>query len=630
MGGETEDGRVVQAGAVSRVSLAAIARADASSVAGLARLLPSAHVQTNSRGESLIYLRNAGERQVGVFLDGALLNIPWDNRIDLVGIPASILGGMRVTHGAGSVLYGANVLGGVVSLSTRSLDREGSVSEVTLSGGSGESSRLEAMHITRRGRNTVLAAVGYSRSAGMPVAGDVDLTFGQSSSALRTNTDRRLAHGFARWSRAGDRTTVGISILHVEGAMGIASEAHLNPELQRVRYWRYPSKRTTMLSASLVSNPLAGLTVRGTSWGTIFNQAIEQYSSEEYLSIAQVQDDRDLTGGFRLVAEQILRAGTLRASVSGLVSTHRERERVGEQGGLSEQAWSRYRKATWSIGSEYQTHLGPATVAVVGANLDRMSTPVTADKPPRDATNAWGATATLDTRLRNGWSIHATAGRKVRFPTMRELFGTALNRFLINDSLRPESAWLADAGLKREWDSGRLTVTAFVNRTKNTIDQLNVTVGEDRLRQRVNLSGSRVAGVELQGAIRPVGGVTVDAAATFTNPVVLGESERVVLTEKPEVLATLTVTVRPVRWSTYSVETVYTGRAFGLLPDNTLEALPRVVQINVRASLRRFVRGAVFGEAFLRINNLTDRSVIPQLGLPGPGRHLQIGLSLAV
>ncbi|MGB1375120.1 MAG: TonB-dependent receptor plug domain-containing protein, partial [Rhodothermales bacterium] len=73
---------------VFRVDLATIARQDVPDVASTLRLLPSTSVQTNSRGETLVYIRSAGERQVAVFLDGAPLNIAWDNRIDLSLVPA--------------------------------------------------------------------------------------------------------------------------------------------------------------------------------------------------------------------------------------------------------------------------------------------------------------------------------------------------------------------------------------------------------------------------------------------------------------------------------------------------------------------------------------------------------------
>jgi Arc/MetJ family transcription regulator len=49
-----------------------IQRTDASDVAGIMYMAPAARVQVNSRGESNLYLRNAGERQVALFFDGGV------------------------------------------------------------------------------------------------------------------------------------------------------------------------------------------------------------------------------------------------------------------------------------------------------------------------------------------------------------------------------------------------------------------------------------------------------------------------------------------------------------------------------------------------------------------------------
>jgi len=81
--------------------------------AAVVRRLPSAHVPTNSRGEALIYLRSAGERQVAAFFDGALLNVPWDNRYDLSLVPASVINTVTSASGTLSPQYGVNALGAV-------------------------------------------------------------------------------------------------------------------------------------------------------------------------------------------------------------------------------------------------------------------------------------------------------------------------------------------------------------------------------------------------------------------------------------------------------------------------------------------------------------------------------------
>jgi hypothetical protein len=44
-------------------------------------------------------------------------------------------------------------------------------------------------------------------------------------------------------------------------------------------------------------------------------------------------------------------------------------------------------------------------------------------------------------------SLRAGVGQKTRFPTMRELFDEALDRFMVNPELEPESALMVEVGL---------------------------------------------------------------------------------------------------------------------------------------------------------------------------------------
>lgn len=628
VGGASDDKRAAPVGSVRRVALADIVRTDASDVAGLTRLIPSAHLQTNSRGESLVYLRSAGERQVAVFLDGALLNVPWDNRVDLSVLPASILGGMQVTEGAGSVLYGTNVLGGVVNLSTRSLQREGSLTEATTAAGSGGLRRLEGMHIRRDGATSLVVAAGFNDRDGYPVGENVELPFQTETGSLRTNTDRRMAHGYARLGRVWESGEGGISLFHVDAAKGVAPEAHIDPVDGGVRFWRYPDWQTTMLAANARHSTASGRELRQSVWVSRFGQSIDQFASGSYDAPTDEQVDVDWTAGFRSVVDQPLLDGSLRSALNVLVSNHDQTDRQFNGNLAPVESAEQYRQVTLSLGSEYAFDLDLSRF-VVGANVDYFDTPRTGDKPDGGSFSAWGATGSFERDLSADAAIHGTIGRKVRFPTMRELYGTALNRFLLNADLRPESALLADVGLERSAGALDLEVTAFANRTWDTIDQRNVVVDDERRRERINLDGSRVLGLELVGRFSPGRGISTRYSATISRGRVLGDSDREQLIEKPGTLMTLGATATPRAGTSISAEMVYTGRAYGLDPDNVVVGLPDVLQINLRASARRYTSAGLFGELFVRLDNVTDQSVFPQLGLPGPGRTLQFGLSLA-
>jgi len=270
IGGDVSNVRSMET--VRRISIASIVKEDASSAAALVRLIPSAHLQTNSRGESLIYIRNAGERQVAVFFDGALLNIPWDNRVDMSLIPVGMLGGMAVSRGVPSVVYGTNVIGGAINLQSRSLERAGSLMEVTAQSGTLSSSLLRATYLRRVGEWRIVASGGLFSTDGIALPRKPGISYSQTGNSVRTNTDRQIGNLFLRLGRKlPDGSEYGLSLMHIDSEKGVAPEGHIDPDVDRVRFWRYPKWRNTMLMATAGKVlPVLG-DVRGTAWLSRFS-----------------------------------------------------------------------------------------------------------------------------------------------------------------------------------------------------------------------------------------------------------------------------------------------------------------------------------------------------------------------
>ncbi len=615
---------------LQRIPVAAIDRLDAPSVSDVARLIPAAHVQTNSRGETLVYLRAAGERQVALFFDGALLNIPWDNRVDLSLLPAGVIGGITVAKGVPSVLWGANVLGGAVNMTSRGLRSKGTFTEATGQGGSEGFGQGMVTHLGRRGRFSWVGSGGYARRDGFAVPddlGDAGLVFNQVSDRIRTNTDYRLANGFGRLEYDfSSRSRLGLSMLHVDGEKGIAPEGHLNPAVDRVRFWRYPEWRMSMA----ILNGEAGLgpatSLRGAVWGSRFTQQIADYAGAEYDQLDSQQDDEDLTVGGRAVIEHAFAPVTLRLGLNALTSMHRQQESAFEGEQRADDPRLTYRQGLWSAGLEAEaTPLAPLTLTA-GVSLDALSTPETGDKPSRDPFMDYGLTVGGVYRLNEAWSLNASAGRKTRFPTLRELFGEALQRFALNPDLRPESSLLAEVGMRHYGEVVSGDVTLFLNRTDDTIDQERL---EDGRRRRVNLGGSRITGVEISGAVRPIPLIRFDGHLTVMDVRGIEEDGSTTrLSEKPEAIGRLAASYSPGRGPNATVEAVYTGVAYSPDGDGFVRLDPSLV-LNLRAGYRLSVR-AVSAELFARVNNVTDAVVLPQLGLPGPGREIQAGLKLAL
>lgn len=608
-----------------RIALADLARVNAASIDRVLLLIPAAHVQTNSRGETLVYVRNAGERQVAVFFDGALLNVPWDNRVDLSLIPAPVIGSINVAKGVPSVLYGTNVLGGALNLTTRSLNSPGTYSQATGLLGTPGAVQAQLTHLGRTERMNYAFSAGYAENDGLPIPNQADLPFSQRNGDLRTNTDQRLFNLFAQAGYPFSGGQWGLALLHLDGEKGVAPEGHLDPDQSTVRYWRYPDWRTSMaiLNGQVSLGPRGGL-IRTALWATRFHQTIAQFRSVDYDALGEEQENDDDTFGARLTILQPTGPGELRLALNALTARHRQHNEPFEDDGTPAQTAEptlSFRQHIWSVGAEYTWLLNNERLELMlGTSLDGIATPATGDKPKRDPQIDVGVTSGLHYTVDDAWTLRAAAGRKVRFPTMRELFGEALGRFLVNPDLTAESSLLAEVGLRLAKTDFSGEIVAFLNRTFDAIDQRSVQVpGEDRpRRQRVNLDGSRVAGVEVGGAARPARGWSAAGHLTWMHGRAFEDGTTLRLVEKPEWVGTLTLTYNHPGGLSALCQGVLNGGAYGLGEDNALQPLSTSLVLNARVGYL-FLQGPFATEVYARVNNATDTVTLPQLGLPGPG-----------
>jgi iron complex outermembrane receptor protein len=614
-----------------RIELREIESRDAASVSEIARLIPGAHVQTNSRGETLIYLRNAAERQVGVFFNGALLNVPWDYRVDLSLVPSSVVGGIEVVQGVPPVEYGTNVVGGAVNLTTRDLATDGRITEAIGQFGSNSRMHGSLAHRAASGRFNYSAAVAYSSTDGMALPEGADLAFNQIDDRTRTNTDSRIANLFG----SGDYTfesgaRLGFSLLHVDAEKGVAPEGHVDD----ARFWRYPQWQSTTGIVSGEGPVGLGGHWKSAAWVSGFDQVIDAYGSATYDTVQERQDSDDLTMGARAVLTQYAGPGTIKFAVNGLTSSHKQRDLQLEPSGepTAGETFSEleFRQHTMSVGAEYTLGIGDRLAVTAGGSFDAMFTPKTGDKPDQgpftDYSVTMGARYTPD----DGWFVRSAVGRKSRFPTMRELYGEALNRFLVNPDLQPESSILAEIGAGVDNPQWGFQLVPFGSFTSNTIDQRSVEVpGEERpRRQRINLAGSRVLGLELSGRGQPIPELEFEGSIALMdvhrNTESPDEPDR--LSEKPQALARLAAGYRHTEGPSLIVETLYTGHAYSLNDSNEFVPLERSFVMNIRLGQTVYASARRSIEFFIRMDNVADEVIEPQLGLPGAGRHAAGGI----
>lgn len=612
-------GRTASTESWSEVPLERIRRTDARSVADVLRRAPGVSARVNSRGQTLVFMRNGGERQVVVFFDGAPLDVPWDRRVDLGFLPVTGLGRVEVARGALSNQYGPHTAGGAIFLET---GEPSSPAALTLSaeGGSAGRTRFDSFAgISPRPGTSLSVAAVRSERAGEPLA--EPLLFSQPDRSLRTNTAARRSSALLRATLRAEGSELALSALHASGAINVAPEAHLNPATEGVRYWRYPRLEMSMLTArmKLERGPFEA---RVLAWGQSFRQALTSYRSVRYEQVDERQEDRDQSLGAR--ARLLARLGSHDVSLTafGRLSSHDEL-RFATASGASARVEERFVHGDWSLGANYAGAFGDLLVRA-GVGFEGLEPFETAGRSSPGGIR--GGNLTLGARydLNAFLSLRTALGSRVRLPTPRELFGTALDRFVLNEGLGPERIHSLEFGLIYRRSIFRLELIPFAGLTEGTLDQENIIVDGATLRRRVNLDGAWTAGAEFIAEMRPSPWLRV-AGQLLWSEVRRRSGPETRLTERPRLQGYGELVLGERQGLELAGEVMARSDAYSLAPDG-LRSVPGGALLHGRVAYRAWHADLGQIEVYLRVDNVFDRSLEPQLGLPEPGRWIRSGV----
>jgi len=587
----------------------------APSLADAVRALPFAHVRTNARGEAYFGMRGSGQeaREVAVLLDGLPLSLNFDHRADLATLPMSGAGSVTLVRGLPSLLFGPNVLGGVVEISTSATGGSGTaaVAQYDRTGAYAAHASVTRPLTTRLGLLQLRAAAGHREADGWELprgaAGPLAARDG-----LRLNSDHRLTDGFV-----AARFTAPSGWLSVLGS-AYRAERGAPPELDAPmpRFWRYPSVERALgaLSAGTAgASPLGGAFEAQGSFGyDVAHSELVGYTNATYETENEREDadDRTLTG--RMLFGQTV-GGRARLSLAGTYADVRRAETL-TPGGAAD-----YRQRLWSGALETALQLPASLTLTVGGAWDAADTPETGGRPAVAQRNAWGARAGL---LRSGRSgdvvVHAGVSRRARFPSLRELYSGALGRVEPNPELGPEYLRAAEAGVMTRVARGHVQVTAF----HHLLDDAIVRTMVNRRVKRVNRDRTRSSGLELMAA-QSFGDVALSLDATAQDVESEdGDTDVAYRTEyQPKFAGGARATVAA-PWETRLYAGVRgEGSQYCLAAGGSYRRLAPSARMHAGAG-RAWGRLAVGVD----VDNVTDAASWDQCGLPRPGRTLRLSV----
>ncbi|MCA9758117.1 MAG: TonB-dependent receptor [Candidatus Eisenbacteria bacterium] len=630
--------------------------APAPSVEEVLRELPLLHVRTNSRGEAEISARGSESRQVAVLVDGVPITLAWDARADVSVLPATGVQKLTFVRGLSSMLYGPNVLGGIVEAQVgRSLTQpDRSATQIAVGAdhvGAVSTSVSTSVPVESESGDWLFrAGFGYRNSPGDPLADGVTEPLPEGDD-LRVNTDLEKFDGFAsarylHWSGAW----VSLSGSSFKLDRGIAAELGLADE--DARLWRYPhvSRTVAVLSAGtgFRSSPFGGQGDIEASFGFDNGRTdIDEYTSRAYDEVAGFENGEDQTLTFRLLADQTLGdRSNLRGSFTFASVNHDEitEESVND---IPQTVTTPYQQQLMSVGVENDWKIlqsnGPVNSVslTVGAAYDQADTPKTGGRESLGTISKWGGRLGLSAATHQGRTVyHAGVSRRGRFPALRELYSGALNRFQPNPDLKPETLLTMEAGVTSRIGTGEVQAVLFHNLLEDAVVRTTL---EDRRFFRVNRDELRSTGLELLGAhyVGPFdvsGSLTwqsvelTDTSVDTSDPSADNTSDPENL---PELFGDLTVALPLPGQLRFGGSVEYTGTQFAIdgLTDELVELDDAtIVGFFASKTWRPDLpwNGGTFRflEARIGVDNVGDQARYDAWGLPEPGRRIRFGLKL--
>jgi len=538
----------------------------AGSVVDLLRTLGGVEVSSNGGlGQaSDVFIRGANSDHTVVLVDGVRIGSATLGTAPLESIPLAVIDRIEILPGPSSSLYGADAIGGVIQIFTRSAQRSPGI-EVDLTGGSYGLVGLDGGWAGKQADNTFSLAAGALRTRGYDVTTPAYFGHNPDSDGYANG------HVLLNWARTlSNDSEVGASLMRSQG---------------RVRFDDGP------IGDSFSDNVTQTLALH---WkGRLFDRVASELRAAQASDLSNVVS-ASAPGHFDTRQDQISwlnRTGLIGGTATAGVEWLRQSISSTEPYGLTER------------------HI-PALL--LGWRGQPGGQGVQIDVR-RDWNNQFGGYTTGQAawaaHVARDWRVRASVGTAFHAPTFNELYFPGFG----NPSLRPERSRSAEMGVDGHLGAVDVVGTLFENRIRDLIvfTSPNFTP--------VNVARARILGLALQAQAALGSATRVRFNATVQNPKDGDTGFR--LPRRARAFGGMSVTHR-VRSVRLGAEWAAVGRRFDSTDESADSSMGGYGLVNVFGSWTISPDWKVD----LRVDNLTGKDYSTALSFVSPPRRAQLNL----
>lgn len=478
---------------------------------------------------SAVSIRGSSSQQVPVFLDGAPLSGSASGLVDLSTQPLDALARVEIYRGYVPIRFGSAAIGGAVDL-VGAIHR--GPAKLWIASGFGSFLAREArlgFATALNQRLSIATRIGYAGSRG-----DF-LYFDDGNTPLLPSDDGVLTRANNHYDRTFtqlriDRRHNGLTIAHQElvwwklqGVPGTASAPSDDASQRSLALRSITRLRRTLERTASHVEWVGSFAVEDRVFRDPVGQVGLAADNEHALTLdgwlsprlrtalwtgAWLELVAEVRGEWIDIDERVGNGSS--ADLQALASGDAVRSRASAGAGFELEQWLFERR--WSIAAGVRADLAASNFAV----------PDGAGELDDDGRNelSFGLTPRIGTKitLLKGFDVRASAGRYLRFPTLKELFGDR-GYVVGNEGLRPESGTKLDGGLVFEREaigSAKFAIFAELAGFVTWSEDLIQWVRSGPVVRPVNVAGARVRGLEAGLSIRAFGrDLALDLAYTL-------------------------------------------------------------------------------------------------------------------
>lgn len=578
-------------------------------------LLSGVTVSNMQKNEKRIYVRGFDSRQVGLFIDGIPVYIPYDGLVDLNRFTTADLAAIQVAKGFSSVAYGPNTLGGAINLISRKPKAlfEGDASVGFASG----NERQASVNVgTNQGLWYLQAGASYIQSDNFPLSSSFSPTSTEDGGA-RNNSYRK-----------DDKTSLKIGLTPNASDEYALSYYKQNGEKGQppstipasARYWQWPywNKESVYFTSKTALGQSETLKVR--LYHDTYDNAINMYKDATYTALTtggtgpSVYNDKTNGGSIELESTRF-ESQTLRFVTHYKEDQHNKYDKSGATLGIED-----FKDRLVSYAVEDNIQIRPDLMLSLGAAHHQLR-PVTLYDSSKPTLTLPGAKTADDAQagLFYDWTpaarLYTTIAQKTRLPTLSDRYSQSMSTYLENPGLQPEKAVNYEIGYQgTPWTNAKAEAAIFYSDISDKIQTwysngASCTVANKC--QRRNVGKVRASGVEL-GLRSPVSSrMELGGNYTYTNLENISDPATK-LTDVPRTKLTAHALFRPISAVDLIAFAEYNSSKW---VSNTV-SLEGFTTLNLKA----VYRPAKNVSAEAGVTNLTDRNYSLADGFPNPGR----------